>query len=279
MSRSRRPALFSLPGAGVAERHPPVVFDYPTWGLAEGLDDHPAAVFELTSEKRDAAIALLSSSQVDLTGYQLVNAAGVKHFQGQDKPIQSVALLRYERADGVNTGIGGEHISAIIHLETNRLIGLTRMQLALDGSAFVSHTQALQTAIAFLKKAAPDLMPQNTDIPAIADDKNPGERMAFSPALEVGNVEIHWVDDHKEEIGNSEVHGMKVKMFMPASELWAWVVVDKNAQVVTFERDIFWNFEAFRRETQLWLHDKWINAQTISLPPAVSDVSSVRMVL
>ena len=36
---------------------------------------------------------------------------------------------------------------------------------------------------------------------------------------------------------------------------------------MTFERDLFWNFDQFKRETQMWLHDKWLETHKIFLTP------------
>ena len=267
------PMTFFSPSVVIVEKeeddsHLVPVFDYPTWGLAENSDLQPTQIVVLPFEKTVTAVAILSK-YVDLTGFALKSSGIVKHYQGKDQISLSLIWLRFERENGKNNGIGGEHISVTVDITEGKVMGLTRMQASLSGDAYVSHQAALTHAIEFLKIAAPDLMPKNAIIPTI-NSLTPGTRIDFSPELKIGNVEIHWINDHKEDVvvglGETEVHGMKVKMFIPSSELWAWVVVDKNGNIETFERNIFWNFSEFRRETQMWLHDKWLSAQEIAMP-------------
>ncbi len=241
-------------------------FDYPTWGLAENTDLFPAEIImQLSIEKIATAVGILTK-HVNLTGYALKNSGGIKHYQGKNLDALQLVWLRFERADKKNNGIMGEHISATIDVAKHKIMGFTRMQAELLGDAFVSHQLALTKAIEFLKLAAADLVPHDVVIPEI-NSLHSGSRYEFSPELKIGNVEVHWIDDHKEDLiieaQPIAVHGMKVKMFIPLTNLWAWVIVDKNGEIETFERNIFWNFKEFRRETQMFLHDKWLDAQGI----------------
>jgi len=60
------------------------------------------------------------------------------------------------------------------------------------------------------------------------------------------------------------VYGLKVKMYIPKTGLWAWVIVDTAGRIITFERNISWDFTKMERQTQMWLHDKWLIANNIN---------------
>ncbi len=40
-----------------------------------------------------------------------------------------------------------------------------------------------------------------------------------------------------------------------------WVIVGKDNEVITFERDIVWDFVRSGRQTEQWLHDSWLVSQ------------------
>lgn len=145
-------------------------------------------------------------------------------------------LVRYERANGSNVGLGGEHVSFVVAPD-GRLKGFTRMDSSLSGAALPSREIAQATALEFMRVHAPDL---------------------------VATHEVHWVERHDESVrtasGRMTVSGMKVKMRNRADRLWMWVIVGLDGQVVTFERDIVWINMPGRRGTEKWLHDSWVAA-------------------
>lgn len=269
-----------------ATTHKAITFDYPTWGLAEqSASPDVKSVKPLLPIQTEQAMRALNEHKIDLEGFKLTNTSLVEHYRGKTVAADKLALVRFEREDKQNTGLAGEHISATINLATNKLIGLTRMQAHLTGDSNVAHQVALDKAVAFLKQAAPDLMPASASAPVLTTKLAGDAKMDFEDdPKKAGNIEIHWIGGHTEDVvagnDNIKVHGMKVKMYIPSTELWAWVVVDKEGDVQTFERNIFWNFTKFKRETQMWLHDKWLDAQKINLPaaPAVSNVQATTAV-
>lgn len=244
-------------------------FNYPNWGLAEKSSSPTVKLMRPVSMQETEQAVLVLKQFVNLDGFELRKAGMAEHYQGNAIDPAKVLFVRFERADNQNSGLGGEHISATVDLTSNRLMGFTRMQATLTGDHSVSHQVALDRAVDFLKVAAPDLVPEKSVSIDVGSQKV-SSKMDFSPELNIGNLEVHWIGDHKEDIKASgddvEVHGMKVKTYIPSNQLWAWVVVDKQGQIETFERNIFWNFNEFKRETQMWLHDKWLDAQQIVLP-------------
>ncbi|NNM59113.1 MAG: hypothetical protein HKM04_04795 [Legionellales bacterium] len=247
-----------------ADKHLPIYPDYQQWGLAENgniwINDMPFKIQQLNN--------ILSNLRIDLNDYILNFANSVSYYQAECNADSAVILLRFERKDGSNQGFNGEHISIIFDVKKHCLLGFTRMQADLGGEISLSHQKILQTAIKFLKIHASDLINRDITIPELNEIK-PSDRMIFEPELCIDNTEIQWIDEHSEFILvnnlNVEISGMKVKMFLPEKKLWAWVIVDKNGQIETFERNISWDFEKMQRKTEMWLHDKWLISQGIKL--------------
>lgn len=247
-----------------------VSFDYRTWGLKDAL---PKEVRPLAPEKI-TALTRVAVSLVDLSGYQLAETGKVKHYQGVHCPSANIGLLRFTPTGTCN--LHSEHISLAIDLDKHVLMGLTRMQRQVVGTQAedVSHELALARAFEFLKLNAPDLISADAVLPALPDAPFAGSKLDFEhEPLVLGKLEVHWIGDHKESMvvdgTAAEFHGMKVKMYIPETELWAWAVVDKMGAVNTFERNISWDFVKFQRETQMWLHDQWLEKQGIRLYPVI----------
>ncbi|MEM1048582.1 MAG: hypothetical protein AAGL24_20685 [Pseudomonadota bacterium] len=152
-------------------------------------------------------------------------------------------LIRNERADDHNTGLGGEHVSWL-HDDRGRLKGFVRMQQALASGTLPTKQVAQDAALDFLKRAAPDLLE---------------------------NLELHWIAQHDEEVTvtagakqvKTTVAGMKVKMRNTADGRWFWVIIGTDGAPIVFERDIVWVTMPGHRQTEKWLHDDWLAAQAI----------------
>ncbi len=154
---------------------------------------------------------------------------------------EAVVLTRYEREDGRNSGLEGEHFSSVVS-ESGRLKGFAHISLDLVDRPLPSAERSEAIARAFLKEHAPDLLPK---------------------------MEIHWVDTHDEPIrvernGRTEtvaLTGMKVKARNLEDRLWFWVIVGPDEQPIVFERDITWITFPGHRKTEKWLHDSWLKQQ------------------
>ncbi|RSE63931.1 hypothetical protein EGT81_06525 [Alcaligenes faecalis] len=158
---------------------------------------------------------------------------------------EAVVLTRYEREDGRNSGLEGEHFSSVVS-ESGRLKGFAHISLDLVDRPLPSAERSETIARAFLKEHAPDLLPK---------------------------MEIHWVDTHDEPIrvernGRTEtvtLTGMKVKARNLEDRLWFWVIVGPDEQPMVFERDITWITFPGHRKTEKWLHDSWLKQQKTDL--------------
>lgn len=147
-------------------------------------------------------------------------------------------LLRFERKDGKNTGLMGEHLSVLLD-ESRKLKGFTDMTLKEENGSLPSETDAKTIALDFIKIHAPDLLP---------------------------TIEISWIKPHDEVVhtGKGEqkqpvtLTGMKVKIRNTADGKWLWVIVGKDRKVMVFERDIVWLSFPGQRQTEKWLHDAWL---------------------
>ena len=175
----------------------------------------------------DAAMAAAGLSAPE--GWQAVSVRRELH---DDRPV---TVVRFE-ADPVPTQ-GGEHVTAVVDDEAT-LLGYTRM-IASDATRqpLADHEEAEQHAMRWLAGFAPE----------------------YAEGLSVS-----WVAPHDETVTDATgaehtISGVKVKAHH-RSGLYAWVIVDRQGQVITWERDIRWDGSAGRRATQMWLHDSWIAA-------------------
>lgn len=66
--------------------------------------------------------------------------------------------MRYERTDGRNAALGGEHFSIVIAAD-GRLKGFARIDGALVGGQLPTREETQAIAMDFLRDAAPDLLP------------------------------------------------------------------------------------------------------------------------
>lgn len=156
------------------------------------------------------------------------------------------ALIRYQRADGRNAFLGGEHFSAVI-AEDGRLKGFARMDLDLLDAPLPAREEAEDVAMELLRAAAPDLL----DVLAVS-----------------------WIEPHDEPLrvehggGATDLRlsGMKVKMRNTDDGRWMWVIVGPGRQVLAFERDIVWITMPGRRKTEKWLHDSWLAERAPDAP-------------
>lgn len=237
---------------------------YAHWGLAKKQPslESVLAIKKLSEEDIVKAKNFLFENfkAFNLEDFILVKTNWVNYYQGDVLDVLKVAHLRFQKTSS-GLDLLGEHVSFLLDLDRFQMMGLTSMNIKNTEKGYVTHQAALNAAVQFLKTYAPDLMPENTELIAIGHKKE-GSKMTFRKPLNIGNVELHWIGHHDEEIKvqgkKKKIRGMKVKMYIPANQLWAWVIVDNQEKIHTFERNVFWNFSAFQRETQMWLHDHWL---------------------
>lgn len=154
---------------------------------------------------------------------------------------EAASLTRYERQDGRNAGLEGEHFSTVVAAD-GTLKGFANISLDLVGKPLPSRERSEQIARAFLQETAPDLLPR---------------------------MKISWIDPHDEPIhvqrnGQAEtvtLTGMKVKARNLADSRWFWVIVGADEKPMVFERDIVWITFPGHRKTEKWLHDGWLKEQ------------------
>lgn len=150
-------------------------------------------------------------------------------------------LTRFERRDGRNAGLEGEHFSTVAAAD-GALKGFAHISLDLAGQPLPSRERTEAIARAFLQAHAPDLL---------------------------ARMQIHWIDPHDEPIrvqrdGRTEtvtLTGMKMKARNLADGRWFWVIVGGDEKPMVFERDIVWITFPGHRQTEKWLHDGWLKAR------------------
>lgn len=151
---------------------------------------------------------------------------------------EQATLTRFEREDGHNCGLGGEHFSVVVS-KTGQLKGFSHIGLAYSSGILPTRERAQEIALNFLHESAPDLLPR---------------------------MKINWINPHDEAFcvvrnGRPErvaLTGMKVKVKNTGDGRWFWVIVGANERVMVFERDIVWITFPGHRQTEKWLHDQWI---------------------
>ncbi|SSW73797.1 hypothetical protein AVE30378_06144 [Achromobacter veterisilvae] len=155
---------------------------------------------------------------------------------------ESAELTRYERKDGRNAGLEGEHFSTVVAAD-GTLKGFANISQDLVGKPLPSRERTEAIARDYLQSHAPELLPR---------------------------MQISWIEPHDEPIrvyrdGRSEtvtVTGMKVKARNLADGRWFWVIVGGDERPMIFERDIVWVTFPGHRKTEKWLHDSWLKAQS-----------------
>lgn len=244
---------------GIQKDSPAHSPDYESWGLFGRCDVNPV---DVTTLRLNALIKTLTSIGISFNdGFKAIYAAEVSYYQGAERQALSVIWVRFQRSKTHEIQLNDEHISLVYEVASEKLLGLTRMVIS-NESTSVSHQVALEKAIAFLMVMAPDLMGQAITVPAL--NKFPlSSRMEFPGGYALNEcLQLNWIGQHTETIIQAGVEhmvsGIKVKYFMPKQNLWAWVIVDGEGNVQTFERNVSWNMPAMQRETQMWLHDKWL---------------------
>lgn len=192
---------------------------------------HPQESTPMTSTDTHALLAALIPTTHQAVSRRTVPVDG--------KPAQ---LTRYERRDGRNTGMEGEHFSTVVAADGS-LQGFAHLSLDLAGKPLPSRERTEAVARSFLQSHAPDLLPR---------------------------MQISWIKPHDEPIrvqgaGRNEIvalTGMKLKARNLADGRWFWVIVGSDAQAMVFERDIVWISFPGHRQTEKWLHDSWLKTQT-----------------
>lgn len=247
---------------------------YARWGLAK---KQPSLEVVLSREEPLADEIKKSvdflSSKFNLDEYKLLTAYWVNYYQGTLLDNIKVMFLRFSQNE-VNTPFKGEHLSFLIDMSCLKIMGLTNTEVCADSENYIEHQKALPIAIEFLKIHAPDLVNKEALTPKIATQKSTS-KIQFDPPLVIDNVEVHWIGPHQEKVfldnKTAIIYGTKVKMYIPESQLWTWVIINNKEKIQTFERNIFWNFKAFQRETQMWLHDEWL---TLHAKTMMSELSN-----
>ena len=153
---------------------------------------------------------------------------------------EQAQLTRYERKDGRNGGLEGEHFSTVVAAD-GTLKGFANISLDLVGKPLPSRERTEAIARAFLQSNAPELLPR---------------------------MQISWIEPHGEPIrvqrgGRGEtvtLTGMKLKARNLADGRWFWVIVGSDERPMVFERDIVWITFPGHRKTEKWLHDSWLKA-------------------
>ncbi|MBP6117194.1 MAG: hypothetical protein KBC57_12965 [Neisseriaceae bacterium] len=156
--------------------------------------------------------------------YSLKSERQVPYNNGQAQ------LSRYERTDGRNNGLNGEHISFLIDAQ-GQLKGYIKKEQNQAQGTLPSQAEARSIAEAFVRQQGPTLL---------NGFKHDGVSRQ-TETLRQGSQSV-------------QIPYLRVKM-RSSDGLWFWVFVGTDKQVMAFERDIGWDYLRFRRSTEQWLLD------------------------
>jgi hypothetical protein len=193
-------------------------------------------------------------------GYELTDT----HMEKHDDLV--MFRFRHTRKDGVCVGLGGEHFSVSVDMDATRILGTMHVDRKHTGSGLPDNDSARDTALTYLGKVCPDLVPKLELKWILALREQPESPPRDSPF------------PMKDEKGATKlVTGIRVKFFVPEEKKWAWVIVGRGGDIIAFERDIVWNTVLGRRSTEAWLHDEFVFEQLARLtgmqaPPSLRSV-------
>ncbi len=173
-------------------------------------------------------------------GYSL---AVVRMFSHDAVPI---FLFRYERDNGINSGLEGEHFSVSIDIDATKVMGTMHIDEAHCGSGLPNEDDAKLQAMGFIKNIAPDLY-NNIEVKWVAP-------LLENPVKIPHDAPFRFTNREQKAL----VTGMRVKMFFTNIKSWGWVIVGRKNSIVSFEREVIWNELMHRRSTPAWLHDEYI---------------------
>lgn len=159
-----------------------------------------------------------------------------------------LVLLRFQRSDGRNNFIGGEHFSALFNIDENRLEGLLFIDHRFTVDIEIDDDQAKAIGRNILSIAAPDLVGR-------VEERwiKPMRRIPQEPPHD---APIEFTDAASDE--KMLVIGKRFKMFDPETKTWAWIIMASDGTLIAFERDISWDGIRKRRMTEQWLYDSWV---------------------
>jgi len=236
--------------------------NYNLWGLADS-NKEAVKVEPLTEAQLEPFIAL-SQTLIDLAAFRLSKSGHCQYYRGTDNNSKHIAWLRFV-PKGQEDTYTGEHITFLWSIDNKNLIAMNHFTDDMIGTQRVTHQQALETAMAFIKKHAPDMI-QTAQAPQIGTE-SPENRITLEIPAMVDHAELQWVGPHSEPVkieGEDKTStGIKVKFRMPRLGLWMWCIVNDKNEVMTFEREVFWDFDAMQRHTQMWLYNPWLRAQAL----------------
>lgn len=160
-------------------------------------------------------------------GYELKNV-----FSGKQNEAE-VWIFRYEKANGENNGLGGEHYSFTVNKESDKILGFTWMDKRFEsGQELPTKKQTEEIAKSFLNRIEPGLFDR---------------------------LENLWIRPHDELITvdgqQMTITGMKYKCYLPDEDTYAWLIIGPDKKIITFEQGIKWESG---RITEKWLHDSWL---------------------
>lgn len=149
----------------------------------------------------------------------------------QDK--SNVWIFRYEKSNGENNGLGGEHFSFTVNQDNYKILGVQWMdQRFVKGQQLPSSKQALTITEEFINHIQPGLFKRMENTWIRPEDAT------------------LTIDGQKKTIT-----GIRTKFFLPSENRWAWAIIGPDNSIMSFEQEMVW---MGGRISEMWLHDNWL---------------------
>lgn len=161
---------------------------------------------------------------------------------------RTLRLLRYERKDGRNNGIGGEHFSALVNTDEGRVEGVIFIDEQFAADVEIDDDRAKEFGRRKLSTVAPELVGR-------VEERwiKPMKRVPLEPPHD---APFDYFDAKTGEI--ELILGKRFKMFDPETKTWLWLIISNDGSIIAFERDISWDGIRKQRMTEQWLYDGWV---------------------
>lgn len=180
----------------------------------------------------------LEPNQLEALNHALTKLTIPEGYEG--KSVRSIKqdevdvwVFRYEKANGENNGLGGEHYSFTVTQDKHKIIGVMWVdQRFKKGQPLPSHEETREIVEKYLEKVEPGLLDRS---------------------------ENTWIrpEDSSITINGKEMTltGVRYKLFMRGDSKWGWIIVGPDGNIMSFEQDMIW---MGGRISEMWLHDSWV---------------------
>lgn len=191
--------------------------------------------------QKEMAFELINERLHIPEGYVLKSHLLVNH------DVIPVFVFRFEKENGQNNGLGGEHYSVSVDLDATKIMGFMHVDKQHCGQGLPHDEIAKEIAAPFVEAIAPDLINKFEIKWVLPLKEKPLKIPHESP--------FPFIDENGMQ---HLITGVRVKLFFEHLKSWGWVIVGRDNKIIAFEREVQWSTILNRRSTPAWLHDPFL---------------------